>query len=616
MFKNRITPPRFPVHRQFGLALVTGIVLVWPFTSRAGEPPPEAGGHVLSLGSCADFRSYDEIRSRLTELATERPDLARVETIGKSVEGRDILGLVVSRNPGIEEDEPEVRIVSSFHGDECLAMEIAMRLAEELVEGYGTSPGIKDIVDRIETWIFPLANPDGYAAAQASRLNSRGIDLNRNFGFMWIRSPSTGSGQDPFSEPETRAFWQNGLENHFALGLTYHTVANYVNAVWNYTPVLPRDSAEIEAVGLDYKGLSTYEFVFGWHWYAIYGDITDWSYGTAGTLDYTIECQSDTDVEGQWTLHEQSLRAFLSWANRGIRGLVTDRTMGKPMSARIRVDGYGEPVFTDPVVGDFHKVLLPGTYTVRAEANGYRSSVRQGITVGDGDAAVLDIALEPDPERGNYAFQVVMTTIPQEITNPDYPNLSVPSDALGPPDGIGYSMSPKGMIVLDLGEAAPAVDEEGPDITVVSSTESQDPCEVYLSVEGQGWQKAAAGSGDIEVDLASLGLKSARYVLLVDTGSGPMDDAEAGYDLDAVVNLHPYTKPEADGGSSDAGPPDSGLPDAGLPDTGAPEDGGKSKSEGDASTGPDGAADSGNGAEDLYFGGCGCSVVGAGGRKL
>ncbi len=574
---------------------------------------------MLSMSSCAGFRSYETIRGRLDELAAGRPDLARVVLIGESVEGRPIPGLVVSRNPATEEDEPEVRVVAALHGNECLAAEMALRLAELLVEDYDTDPGIRAIVDRTELWIFPLANPDGYAAIPATRQNARRVDLNRNFGLMWVGSASAQSGDDPFSEPETQAFRENGLARRFVLGLSYHTVAAYVNAVWNYTPVLPRDSAEIEAIGLDYAGSSTYEFVFGWTWYAIYGDITDWAYGTSGTLDYTIECRSDADVEGEWAFHEQAMRAFLAWANRGARGLVTDRLTGKPLSARVTVQGTGEPVFTDPEVGDFHKVLLPGTYAVRVEANGYIPQVLTGVRVGEGDAIRIDVALDRDPGKASYAFQVMLTTIPQAIPSADYANTSVPSDALGPPDGEGYSLSPQGQIMLDLGATSPVYDREGPDLEVRSSTGSADPCDAYLYVEGDGWKKAASGSGDFTVDLAAVGLSSARYVLLGDQGSGPMDDPEPGYDLDAVVNLHPLPAPDIDGGVPDAGfdggVPDAALPDAALPDAGRPHpgrDAGPSKHADGGHAGPDAGSDSGASEYRAVSGGCSCSFVGAG----
>ena len=588
--------------RIFPVLFLLVLIIAVPLTAQAGEPPPGHAAYTLALNNCDDFRSYAEIENTLHRIADEYAEIARVELLGTSVQGKNITGIVISDNVDTEEDEPEVRILGTIHGNECLASEISMRFLELLVEGYGSNEWAGWYVDTAETWIIPLANPDGYSSKPASRRNANNVDLNRNFGFQWTKSVFDGSGGAPFSQPETQVLWANGLDNTFTMGFSYHTVANYVNAVWNFTPVYPRDAPEIESIGMDYKGTSSYNFAFGWHWYPIYGDITDWAYGTFGTLDYTIEAQSDTDVEGQWETHRDGLVAALSWIDRGIRGIVQDAETGDPVSARILVTQAAQPVYTDPQVGDYHKILVPGTYIVRVDANGYEGVTRKNVKVGEDNATRLDFDLKRSGKKIAYANQVFLSGLPAEIRSEDYANETLPSDALGEPDGEGYSLSPGGWAAYDMGRDYVIRNGNGADLLVESYSDSSDPCEVYLWDDEGGWVPAAKGTGDIEVDLSSVSLESSRYVMIVDKGSGPMNEAEAGYDLDAIVNYHPV-EDEADGG----------IPE--IPDAGADADV-------DGDTDSDADTDAGGGVsgdlddEDLTYGGCGCRIVNKGSGGL
>jgi hypothetical protein len=64
--------------------------------------------------------------------------------------------------------------------------------------------------------------------------------------------------------------------------------------------------------------------------------------------------------------------------------------------AEVRVIGNAQPVFTDPDVGDYHRMLLPGEYALRFSAEGYEEREVAGAVAGSGPALRLDIALEPE----------------------------------------------------------------------------------------------------------------------------------------------------------------------------------------------------------------------------
>ena len=102
-------------------------------------------------------------------------------------------------------------------------------------------------------WFIPVVNPDGYVYNESIEPNgggmhrknrrdtncgngtSRGVDLNRNFGYNWGEndigsSPNPCSdvyrGESSFSEPETQALRDFILNHNFKNVLNFHTYAN------------------------------------------------------------------------------------------------------------------------------------------------------------------------------------------------------------------------------------------------------------------------------------------------------------------------------------------------------------------------------------------------------
>jgi protein MpaA len=113
----------------------------------------------------------------------------RVGVAGKSLDGRPIQ----LRQYGDPQIHGRVLVFACIHGDECAARGIA-----PLVNG----------CPEPHANVFVVANLDPDGSAAATRLNGRGVDLNRNFPSDWKPSGRGGSaeysGPRPFSEPETR----------------------------------------------------------------------------------------------------------------------------------------------------------------------------------------------------------------------------------------------------------------------------------------------------------------------------------------------------------------------------------------------------------------------------
>jgi protein MpaA len=111
--------------------------------------------------------------------------------LGRSARGRRIEVTAF----GNAHARPRLLVVGCIHGTECAGRAIVRRLTR------GCPPLHADV------WAVDNLNPDGFALG--TRLNGRGVDLNRNFPSGWRpngqRRDLEYSGPRPGSEPETRA---------------------------------------------------------------------------------------------------------------------------------------------------------------------------------------------------------------------------------------------------------------------------------------------------------------------------------------------------------------------------------------------------------------------------
>ncbi|MBN1661563.1 MAG: carboxypeptidase-like regulatory domain-containing protein [Anaerolineae bacterium] len=349
--------------------------------------------------------TYEQFVIRMQGLETGHPDIVRMMSIGQSVQGRELWVLKITDNPDMEEDEPEFKYSSTHHGDETVGIEMTLRLAELLVNGYGTDPEMTELVDEMEIWLWPVYNPDGYVAS--TRYNAHGEDLNRNFPDR-IDDPV----DDPAGrEPETQAAMNWGYAHRFVMGANYHGGAAVVNYPWDsvgpgFSYYAPDDSLFYEySVGYSSRNTRIWNGGFpngvtrGWEWYIVYGGMQDWAYHWRGEHHVTIEL-GDTkkppyeQMDTYWGENQDAMVWWMQRALRGARGLVTDANSGAPLDAMVDVVEIGKPVFTDPDVGDYHRLLLPGTYTLVASAPCYLP-LTATVTVTSGMATVQDFGLYP-----------------------------------------------------------------------------------------------------------------------------------------------------------------------------------------------------------------------------
>lgn len=470
-----------------------------------------------------DFHTYAQMTTELQNIAATYPEIARLYNLGSSVQGRTIWGLKITDNPDYEENEPEVRVCGLHHGNEYMSAELPLNLAFHLVQNYSVDPTITNLVDDREIWIIPMVNPDGREAG--TRYNAHGVDLNRNYGYM----PESAT---PYSEPETRAIRKNALENNFGLSLSFHCSGDIVNYIWNYKTQRSPDNAVVLYLSNQYATYNGYWVTEGYDWYQTLGDCNDFSYGCRGDIDWTIEVQT-SNIPQAWNLNRDAILGIINAANMGLTGVVTNANSGQPIPATIWVQEAFWPCFADPIVGDYHRVLLPGTYTVHYRANGFQEQTFT-VQVSSGETTVLNVALIPSNQY--YAYQI--TTCKFYAPSNNYQNNPTEGiSSLGPPDGICASLGVNGYIILDMLD--PVTDlPDATDLKVFEGGPTNDGYSVYVSNDWEGpWVLLGTGMGTSEFDLAAGSIQSARYVKIVDDGDGSPSELNPGVDIDAVENL-------------------------------------------------------------------------------
>ncbi|MEU6086136.1 M14 family zinc carboxypeptidase [Streptomyces sp. NPDC047085] len=221
------------------------------------------------------FRPYGGsggLKEEILRTAGAHPGLTKVESIGKTINGQDILALKLTKNARKSHDgsKPAVLYMSNQHAREWITPEMTRRLMHYYLDHYRTDKRVKRLVDSTELWFVLSANPDGYDytfkndGTRLWRKNLRdvngdgvistgdGVDLNRNFPYKWGyddegSSPNPTSqtyrGASPESEPETKALDAFEKRVGFTYGINYHSAAELLlyGVGWQVATPTPDD---------------------------------------------------------------------------------------------------------------------------------------------------------------------------------------------------------------------------------------------------------------------------------------------------------------------------------------------------------------------------------------
>lgn len=194
------------------------------------------------------YHNHVTLTQDLQALAAGHPDIARLSSLGASVQGRELWVMEVGNfaDPAYA-SLPAFYLDGGHHGNEHLGIEAAYLFLEELLDGYGNDAAVTQAVDAHRTFVAPLINPDGNILD--TRTNANLVNLNRNYPFHWDErgtdpapAPVVGGnypGESAASEPETQASVAFLQSTDPVLYVSLHTGSFDIVRPFGYAPDAP-----------------------------------------------------------------------------------------------------------------------------------------------------------------------------------------------------------------------------------------------------------------------------------------------------------------------------------------------------------------------------------------
>ncbi len=375
----------------------------------------------------SEFKSPEEIDVIFAKFAKDFPEITTLESVGKSIEGRDIWALKISDNPTEEEaDEPAVLFNAMHHAREIITPEVIIDIAEQLLNGYDDDEEVQKWVNRNQIYLVPQVNPDGsnkvWNGNKMWRKNARGgfgVDLNRNYPYQWgacsgssgFKWSQTYRGPEAASEPETKTMMSLVGRVLPVFDISYHSYSELVIYPYGCEDEFPENKELVVGVAetlasklVTDDGSGTYTPGTGWELlYSVDGDDASWMYQDYRTIAFVVEVNStSTGFHPPWSMRDETVeKQRPGWKylldrleTSSIRGYLDAAEIGEKVTdARVTVESLGDNEFKDTFLvkadGSFHAVVDPGMYEVTIKVPGQDDVVKE-ITVG-GDRVELQL---------------------------------------------------------------------------------------------------------------------------------------------------------------------------------------------------------------------------------
>ncbi len=361
------------------------------------------------------FGGYKDI---MDDFQTKYPEFVSLDTIGKTVQGRELIVAKVSDNVEDEECEPEFFMVGGLHGNATMGPMICMRLIEYLCENFDTDARAKRILDSIQLYILPFANPDGTynggdsTVHEATLANSNGVDLDKNWSQVIVGT------EPPEDEIKHLMAWEK--ERHLVMAMNY--MASIETAMYPYADIkrkTPDDAWWKIVCGL-YRDLAQQNGPSGYYddcndgicngyadlGYIRLGTIMDcfYRYKHIRGMDNELTSRKlvlEANLNMYWEANLDATLAYIQEVLNGIRGTVVDQNTKDGLPAKVFVEEHDTVLDSSWVYantagghGNYYRPIYEGTYEVTYSCDGCQSKTVSDIQVKNGEATIVDVELD------------------------------------------------------------------------------------------------------------------------------------------------------------------------------------------------------------------------------
>jgi len=277
-----------------------------------------------SNGIAAENENKDNVENTENETQDEIEENKTETTIGKSVEGKDIVAYHFYSEKEDAEVDTKILFIGGIHGGYSWnASLVAYEMISYLKDNNDKIPA------NVEVTVIPSLNPDGLfkvvdtdgpfsksdvrateAEKVEARFNANNIDLNRNFDCEWQekstwQNKEVSGGSSAFSEPESKAIesYVNSYEPN-AVVVWYSAgggvfASSCKNGVSDETKTL----TNLYAKASGYKAYESFNF------YEITGDMVNW---LAKKNIPAISVLLTTHTDTEWSKNQQGIEAILN----------------------------------------------------------------------------------------------------------------------------------------------------------------------------------------------------------------------------------------------------------------------------------------------------------------
>jgi hypothetical protein len=364
------------------------------------------------------YPTYSQYVSLMTGFATSFPSICHLDTIGTTNTGRLLLAVKISDSVNYDRGVPQVLLTSSIHGDELTGYVLMLHLIDTLLNSYGSSTRITNLIRNTQIYINPLANPDGTykggnnTVGGATRGNQNGIDMNRNY---W--DPAAGQHPDGNAwQRETIAFMEYAGRKRFSMSMNFHGGSEVVNYPWDTWTRLTADDAWWQFVSHEYAdtakkyGPSGYftnvtpnGITNGYAWYTITGGRQDYHNYFRHDREVTLEISVTKNPAAStllnfWKYNKNCFLNYIEEARYGINGKVYDSVTYAPVAAKVLISTHDMDssfVYSTLPSGWYFRMINTGSWNLTFSAPGYYSRTITGISAALRTTNVQNVKLRP-----------------------------------------------------------------------------------------------------------------------------------------------------------------------------------------------------------------------------